>query len=424
MVGFAADGASTMFGEKNSVAQKFKRDIPNLFTMKCICHSLALTVSYASKKLPDYLQTLFSDVYCYLKYSSKRQQNLQRFQKIFDIPEHKILKFVKVRWLSLSATVARFIEQYDALYAFFEAESRSKIKKTADKANKIYQNLRNKFTYLYLLFLNHVLPFVNKRNAMFQSESPKIFDLHAEMKSLFKTIVSCYLNEEYVTRTDPELIEYIQQTNENKHNWELLKNIDLGVLVAAEITALLSKPQAPFEEVRKFQENCRSFLIELGREIYQRFSFNELNIRMLEKLSFMLPESMNNFRNINEVAMCFGFEQEALQKEFKLMKFKYLKNSTVDADMITFWKKIVDDEEFPLMKKLADIVFVLPHSSAAVERSFSAINLNKTKFRSRLESATISGILHSKTLGNDLFSLPDECYKSMISFMNSDELYS
>lgn len=45
LVGFAADGASAMFGSKHSVKVLFEKDIPYLYSMTCICHSLALVAS-------------------------------------------------------------------------------------------------------------------------------------------------------------------------------------------------------------------------------------------------------------------------------------------------------------------------------------------------------------------------------------------
>ena len=86
MVGFASDGASVMFGVNNSVATKFK-DIPHLFTMKCICHSLARAVSYAVQELPYEIEELLSDTFCYLKHSSNRRVALGKIQVLNDIPE-------------------------------------------------------------------------------------------------------------------------------------------------------------------------------------------------------------------------------------------------------------------------------------------------------------------------------------------------
>ncbi|KAL1469867.1 hypothetical protein MTO96_024773 [Rhipicephalus appendiculatus] len=52
MIGFAADGANVMMGARNSVMTHLRKDIPNLFVMKLICHSFHLCSSYACEKLP------------------------------------------------------------------------------------------------------------------------------------------------------------------------------------------------------------------------------------------------------------------------------------------------------------------------------------------------------------------------------------
>lgn len=61
-VGFGSDGENTMFGCNNSVVTLLKAEIPELFTMKCICHSLSLAASAASKQLPDKIESLFSGI--------------------------------------------------------------------------------------------------------------------------------------------------------------------------------------------------------------------------------------------------------------------------------------------------------------------------------------------------------------------------
>jgi len=80
MVGFASDGANTMFGSHHSVKTLLQNDIPDLFVMKCICHSLALCASYASNKLPDSVENLVRDIYTYFKYSFKRQTEFKEFK--------------------------------------------------------------------------------------------------------------------------------------------------------------------------------------------------------------------------------------------------------------------------------------------------------------------------------------------------------
>jgi len=47
LVGFASDDANVMFGNHHSVKSLLDRDVPNIFVVKCLCHSLALCASYA-----------------------------------------------------------------------------------------------------------------------------------------------------------------------------------------------------------------------------------------------------------------------------------------------------------------------------------------------------------------------------------------
>lgn len=52
---------------------------------------------------------------------------------------------------------------------------------------------------------------------------------------------------------------------------------------------------------------------------------------------------------------------------------------------------------FPLLAQFAQNLLTLPHSSANVERLFSAINLMKTKIRNRLHTDTLTGLLYTKS---------------------------
>lgn len=47
LIGLASDGANAMFCVNNSLQTKLRGDVPNLFILKCVCHSLALCEDYA-----------------------------------------------------------------------------------------------------------------------------------------------------------------------------------------------------------------------------------------------------------------------------------------------------------------------------------------------------------------------------------------
>jgi hypothetical protein len=72
MIGYASDGANNMMDSHNSLATKLKKDIPNLFGFKCICHSFHLCASYACMKLPKYVEDVARDIYNYISNNPKR----------------------------------------------------------------------------------------------------------------------------------------------------------------------------------------------------------------------------------------------------------------------------------------------------------------------------------------------------------------
>lgn len=109
IIGFAADGANTMFGDRHSVKTLLEDAVPNIFVAKCIVHSLELCASYACEKIPIEVQILVRDVYTYLKYRFKRQKDLMEFQSYIDSKPHKLLHPCQTRWLSLLSCVNRVL---------------------------------------------------------------------------------------------------------------------------------------------------------------------------------------------------------------------------------------------------------------------------------------------------------------------------
>lgn len=424
MIGFAADGASVMFGERDSLVTKLKKDIPHLFVIKCVCHSLALAVSYATKVLPSNLSTLLTDVYRYLKYSSKRQDSLGKFQVLLDLPEHKILRFHKLRWLSLHSVVLRFLEQYDALYLYFQEESMSKNKKTASEAERIFKILQSHFTKLYLHFLSHILPLVCKRNEEFQAERPKIYTLYNKMLTLFKTVTAFYLDDDYVDRNEPEFIPYCERlkTEDNARYWEPLKNVDLGPVVTAELVCLSSK--IPARDIEEFRRSCRTFYITLAEQLILRFPFQKMEVKMIEKLSFL--DDVKKFKTISDIACVLGMDHEDIDREYKLLRRSSYVTDSIDeceddfTRIIKFWKKVGQDSDFIHLNDLVERVFLLPHSSATVERIFSSINLNKTKVRNRLSPSTVTGLLHSKVISQNMYEIKLSDFNEMLKLFHND----
>ena len=69
VLGYASDGENLMQGASNSLLTKIKEKVPDVFVLKCFCHSFHLVACYACKKLSRSAEQLVHDIYNYFKNS-------------------------------------------------------------------------------------------------------------------------------------------------------------------------------------------------------------------------------------------------------------------------------------------------------------------------------------------------------------------
>lgn len=383
-----------MFGDRHSVKTLLEDAVPNIFVAKCICHSLALCASYACEKIPIEVEILVRDVYTYLKYSFKRQKELMEFQSYIDSKPHKLLHPCQTRWLSLLSCVNRVLEQYTSLKLYFQGEYL-----IDSKAKNIYDKLTNPIFKLYLQFLSFILPIICDLSREFQAEGSKIYILYAKMESAYKVISECYLKPKYLTDTEVSLIQY-----RNPNHYLPTEQIYLRGDCSAAFTTnpnILNRM-----EKKTFYDNCLAFYVECCYQIYnkKRSPFKSNYVKLLKSLTFIDPKNIKAITSVAPIASLLpklSFNYNKLDQEWRQMRNM---NLDFNLNVLDFWKYVFnlidgnDNPVFPKLIKLVSYILTLPHSSAAVERIFSTINLNKTKTRNKLSTESLIGILHSKNM--------------------------
>lgn len=108
-----------MAGIDKSLGAFLKKDCPTLFTLKCVCHSMALCASYACKDIPDEIEQLCKDIYSHLNCSPLRNSKFAKIQTLLELKPLKMLHPSATRWLSLESVVKRILERYEALSIYF-----------------------------------------------------------------------------------------------------------------------------------------------------------------------------------------------------------------------------------------------------------------------------------------------------------------
>lgn len=365
--------------------------------MKCICHSLTLCANYACSKLPENIEKVTRDVFNYMHQSFKRQKEFQSFQTFYELKPHKLLQPSQTRWLALVMVVNRLLEQYSALVAYFQLQAFESDALTKSLTKDIYKQLNNPITKLYLEFLQFILPTITNLNLEFQSESPKIFTLYCRMADAYRFILSYYIKPSLLSNIDISTLQYRDPDN--------FVSDDL-LYLGPKVAISLEKQTLNQDDLKTFKMNCLNFYIELARQFYLRFPFNCNDVLTLKYLSFVNPKEILNVESLGPAANNFitlvGNINE-LDREWRMFKAKDFGDLN-NCNVIEFWKVNLSTVrgdgylQYPLLSKFVSLCFILPHSSACVERVFSQINLNKTKSRNRLSTETLCGILYSKQL--------------------------
>lgn len=137
-----------------------------------------------------------------------------------------------------------------------------------------------------------------------------------------------------------------------------------------------------------FQTKCLEFYIELTKQIYTRFPFNSNEMKILKEMSFLDPKNVGNVESLGPISQHFNHlipDVNSLDRDWRMFKSKelsvpYSKGQAINDFWISNLSVTKGDDEllFPMLNEFFSYLFVLPHSSACVERVFSCISLNKT----------------------------------------------
>lgn len=84
VIGYASDGENLMQGANNSLLTRIERAAPNLFVLKCYCHTFHLVAEHASKVLSNTADQLIHDVYNYFKISPTGKKAMLSFEAMPD----------------------------------------------------------------------------------------------------------------------------------------------------------------------------------------------------------------------------------------------------------------------------------------------------------------------------------------------------
>ena len=202
--------------------------------------------------------------------------------------------------------------------------------------------------------------------------------MHNRVSAVFHTLVENYMKANYLKATPLANVQV-----KDPRNFLRLQDIYLG----GRVTISLQECGLNQQDLHNFRLRCLEFYIEGASQILKRFSLED---PLFQSLGAMNPQSVTS-KSVPSIAQLSSFfprvippnEINELDREWRLLRNTEL-NADPNEDLCQFWFKVSmmtegdDTPAFPLVANLMKSLLCLPHSSAAVERVFSQINLMKT----------------------------------------------
>ena len=378
---------------------------PRVFSIGCVCHLANLCLLAGVKELPI---DFFVDLYYYFDKSSKRKEMLHEFQEFTNTKELKILKHCKTRWLRLDRAVKRVLNQWDALYAYFDREAETD---HSARVLRLDNNFKSYLSKLIFLFLEFALESLCKFNSTFQSTLPMLPALKTEVKRLLKIFLARFVKLEIIRAAGDDV------TTVNLSDFTLQVQ-DKDLSIGHKCWAYMNEEEDSIDTCTKkqFFGGIRKFYVSVASTIIKKFSFDD---HVLDDLSILMPENQASISTATVLRLADRFpsalpddavdhlEEEVL--DYTLVSAEELpatsteaRNSARNKELCSYWQGIgklttLDGSvQFPYLASLAKCLLSLPHSNADTERVFSIVRKIVTDYRTEMDQSLLCALIACK----------------------------
>eukprot|EP00795_Rhopilema_esculentum_P010107 gene10107-18765_t len=339
------------------------------------------------------------------KLSPNRQKSLMEFQKFVEVDVHKILKPCQTRWLLVVTCVKRILGQWPALELFFVAEVAEANSPQAERVlqlpdaplwPQVFKGAANvtdngsEDSESENEFNENNNEQKNQEDEQPQFRYPFIELLSPESTKgdlgIFIIFMAFLPSSLWLSVRVKRLLLYDQLVS---YEGKLLKRAVITAF-AADLPSTTVLPWDP-----RFLKKAHDLTV--GQEI---LTLTEL---FCDILTMLYPNLMSAI-SADELYEEFTDYQTLNDNDFEARAWEEARVSEGVIDVL--WSYIADmkipgsnAKRFKFLPKLAEIILIIPHSNAELERLFSIVKKNKSLERSSMKlGGTLSSILAMKTM--------------------------
>jgi hypothetical protein len=220
---------------------------------------------------------------------------------------------------------------------------------------------------------------LNRVNKLFELEKASPGKLLNEVMTLYSSILQRVLRPLAVSKWSTLLAYDVN----NETNHLPIGAVNFGVEFHILISELKLERTPAEEEVK---HRCRSYLIELLREMQQRIPANVTQLESLADLSpsVVLGRSKPKLHQLSFLPLYSNGNLGLLEQQWDKVSVITWSN-TDDVNVEDFWVEVLNltdaagENDFQELGMFALSLLSLPFSNASVERAFSQMNLDKVQ---------------------------------------------
>ena len=210
-----------------------------------------------------------------MSFPCRWKSTYEDFRKLADDEQMiTLVRYHKIRWLSLSDCVKRLCKHLQSLHHFLlqVSEDRTYVKADRVRSGNLYKQLTDEEFMLYLYFLAERLPLMAQLNVSMQVPNQNVYNLHHQIdtfkKAFLTPVVEC-----------AEAPEPLDDYN--------IKNIDNITFPGKNFTDFMSEceEQAHLTDGkrRKVLKNCVQYTIDIFRACEKRFPDTDLYLQWVSQ---------------------------------------------------------------------------------------------------------------------------------------------
>lgn len=433
LIGFASSNCAHLMDRIGLLIRKLRDTNPNLFIMDCVVNSANIAATNAMSKLTHNCEDIITQISAYLKVCGKKMSVFHEFQQAVENHYKKGVKGHK--WFLFYDCITKLLSCWDALDGFLVGEMTTPSKNNSGEG--LLELLRVTEVKATFLFLKHQLGFFKHFNDVFQKKTTVTHRIHNEISVLLKKIASHFLK--------PYVISHLSEINdvdyESPMNQVELDQVQLGT----ECTTFLGRSInfGDFNEARMmaFKKNCLEFFVAACEEITNKLPTADpvLSRLYLFDQTFALNDSERSASFVDLLYLAKEFnvceDEEKLKTEWNIL-YQSLdaerKANLMKMDFDSMWIEVGNLREktsgellFPQLKKLVNIVRILPHSTVEAEGNFAVMANAKSKKRNLMDGCTLNAIcmIKSSLKARGETSTTMNIDSRHFELMNSDNLY-